>query len=638
MNNLLLLHTHSIMAFILATTQIGMFVYLYQLPHRTTIRRWMMANYAASIVWQLDQTVRFSLNPSVEGTLAYKLETVFVYSPALAMLMLTYFQILYLFLNQPFEAERRIMVRIVIPAAIALVGVNAWNEFANNSNLFVFQATSFIYGLLTNIWALVICLRKARLLQHTDRQAAEAHRALVVVNAGFIFMCVVVGASGLYSPVGYWTFFLFIWLCNLAQIVVYITYSAAPASFQIKIAGFSFVTVVTFLTVVTLVFFPPLLPTDLPARLLQQTGLSQMFVIIAGATAFVAVVLPTLLRRSLTQPVQRLLAGVQRVNGGDLTTQVSVGSPDEIGDLTRYFNQMTQSLQRAQDQLRDYADTLENKVEERTAALNQSLENLRAAQAQLVQAEKMASLGELTAGIAHEIQNPLNFVNNFSELSVEMIGELTDELRADHKDDALAVANILVQNLDKITQHGNRASAIVRSMLEHSRASSSTEQHPTNLNALAGEYLKTAYLGQQTKQAGFVCSLSTQFDPTLPPVKLGLQDIGRVLMNLFNNAFYTVQERGRNATSDYIPTVELITKYVDNKAVIIVKDNGMGMSATVLAKAFQPFFTTKPTGQGTGLGLSLSYDIVTKGHGGLLTAESQVGSGTAMTVQLPVAG
>ena len=635
MNNLLLLHTHSIMAFILATTQMGMFVYLYRLPHRTTIRRWMMANYAASIVWQLDQTVRFSLNPSVEGTLTYKLETVFVYSPALAMLMLTYFQILYLFLNQPFEAERRIMVRIVIPAAIALVGVNAWNEFANNSNLFVFQATSFIYGLLTNIWALVICLRKARLLQHTDLQAAEAHRALAVVNAGFIFMCVVVGASGLYSPVGYWTFFLFIWLCNLAQIVIYITYSAAPASFQIKIAGFSFVTVVTFLTVVTLVFFPPLLPTDLPARLLQQTGLGQMFVIIAGATVFVAVVLPTLLRRSLTQPVQRLLAGVQRVNGGDLTTQVSVGSPDEIGDLTRYFNQMTQSLQRAQDQLRDYADTLENKVEERTAALNQSLENLRAAQAQLVQAEKMASLGELTAGIAHEIQNPLNFVNNFSALSVEMIAELKDELLADHKNDALDIADILVQNIDKITRHGNRASSIVRGMLEHSRASS-TEQHPTNLNDLADEYLKTAYLGQQTKQAGFVCSLSTQFDPNLPPVKLGLQDMGRVLMNLFNNAFYTVQERTRNTTTDYIPTVELITKYVDSKAVIIVKDNGMGMPATVLAKAFQPFFTTKPTGQGTGLGLSLSYDIITKGHGGLLTAESQVGTGTVVTVQLPV--
>ncbi len=631
---LILLHTHSIMAFILATTQVGMLTYLLRLRHKTLIRRWMIANYVASIVWQLDQTVRFSLHPSATGSLPYKLETVFVYSPALALLMLTYFQLLYLFLDQPLERERRIMVRIVIPIAVSLVALNAWNEFGNNSNLFLFQLLSFVYGLLTNIWALVICLRKARLLKRHNPKAATAHYALAWVNGGFICMCLMAVGFGFYSPVGYWSFFIFIWLCNIAQIVIYISFSAVPASFQVKVAGFSFVSIITFLTVVTLVFFPPLLPSELTARLSQQSGLAKMFAIIGGATLFVVLVLPGLLRQTLTDPVNRLLAGVQQVNDGDLTAQVPVGSPDEIGDLTLHFNRMTQSLRRAQDQLREYAETLEGRVMERTAELEQSLTSLRITQDQLIHQEKMASLGELTAGIAHEIQNPLNFVNNFSKLSVRMLYELTDEVTANHPTDALAIADELADNLQKISHHGGRASSIVRGMLEHSR-STPGERQPTDLNTLCAEYLHLAYQGMKAKQADFNVQLLTNYDPAIGLVTLVPQDIGRVLLNLFNNAFYAVHEKQKSDINDYKPTIRVSTDHSESGVEIRVADNGGGIPDAVKAKIFQPFFTTKPTGSGTGLGLSLAYDIITKGHGGTIEVESAEGQGTTFIVKLP---
>ncbi len=500
-----------------------------------------------------------------------------------------------------------------------------------------------MYGLLTNSWALVICLRKARLLQTVDKQAALAHNALALVNGGFIFMCIVAVAFGFYSPIGYWTFFIFIWLCNLAQIIIYITFSAVPASFQIKIAGFSFVTVVTFLTVVTLVFFPPLLPSELPARMAQQKGLGQMFAIIAGATVFVATVLPALLRQSLTNPVKRLLAGVQQVNAGDLTAHVPVGASDEIGDLTLHFNKMTESLQRANDQLRDYAETLEVKVVERTAALKQSLDDLRTTQAQLVQAEKMASLGELTAGIAHEIQNPLNFVNNFSELGVDMLDELKEELTADHKDEALALADGLTDAFRKITHHGGRAAGIVKSMLEHSRTRTG-QREPTDINALCQEFAQLSYSGMQEKDKAFGCQLTLDLDPAVGRLNVIPQDIGRVLLNVLMNAFYAVQEKTTQVQkagggAAFTPTVWVrssatVTASGEPGVVIRIRDNGTGMPESVRAKIFQPFFTTRPTGQGTGLGLSLSYDIVTKGHGGTFGSESIVGEGTEMIIQL----
>ena len=246
----------------------------------------------------------------------------------------------------------------------------------------------------------------------------------------------------------------------------------------------------------------------------------------------------------------------------------------------------------------------------------------------------MVSLGKLTAGIAHEIQNLLNFVNNFSEVSAELVSELKDELDRGDTEEAKAIADDLTQNLQKITQHGHRASNIVKGMLEHSRVSTG-ERQPTNLNALADEYLRLAYHGLRAKNKDFNAELKTDFAPELGKVEVVPQEIGRVLLNLFNNAFYAVSQRQKSAPADYQPTVTVSTKQTSDGIEICVGDNGTGIPDSVKAKIFQPFFTTKPTGEGTGLGLSLSYDIITKGHGGTIEVASVEGEGTEFVVTLP---
>ncbi len=276
-------------------------------------------------------------------------------------------------------------------------------------------------------------------------------------------------------------------------------------------------------------------------------------------------------------------------------------------------------------------------IEETNDALQKSLEELKAAQQQLIQSEKMASLGELTAGIAHEIQNPLNFVNNFSEVSNELIDEMKEELEKGDIKEAEAIAADVKQNLEKINHHGQRAADIVKGMLQHSR-SSTGQKEPTDINALCDEYLRLAYHGLRAKDKSFNAKFETDFDPSLPKINVVPQDIGRVILNLINNAFYTVSEKAKslmpNAES-YEPTVVVSTKNLGDKVEVKVKDNGNGISEKIKDKIFQPFFTTKPTGQGTGLGLSLSYDIV-KAHGGETKMESANGAGTEFTVVLPV--
>ena len=287
---------------------------------------------------------------------------------------------------------------------------------------------------------------------------------------------------------------------------------------------------------------------------------------------------------------------------------------------------------------------LERLVGERTAALTTQAEELRGAltelratQAQLVQSEKMASLGELTAGIAHEIQNPLNFVNNFAEVSAELVTELEEERIRPERDPGLEDELLadLKQNLVKITQHGGRAASIVRGMLEHSRTSSG-ERTPTDLNQLADEYLRLAYHGLRAKDKTFNATLEPDYDPSLPLVPVLAQDLGRVLLNLLSNAFYAVRQRQQRGAAGYAPTVHVSTRRVGNEVEIRVRDNGGGIPESVKQKIFQPFFTTKPTGEGTGLGLSLSYDIVTQGHGGTLTVSSGEGQGTEFLISLPV--
>lgn len=291
---------------------------------------------------------------------------------------------------------------------------------------------------------------------------------------------------------------------------------------------------------------------------------------------------------------------------------------------------------------------LEALVAERTAEithqkeeLEHALAELRTTQNQLIQSEKMASLGELTAGIAHEIQNPLNFVTNFSEVSVELIDELAEEQQKPERDTELEAELLadLKQNLQKITHHGGRASSIVRGMLQHSRASSG-QREPTDLNALADEYLRLAYHGLRAKDKTFNATFSTDLDPSLGLISLVPQDLGRVLLNLFTNAFYAVQQRQKQAglsTSPvvYQPAVRVQTRCENGQARIMVTDNGTGIPEELQTRIFQPFFTTKPTGEGTGLGLSLAYDIVTKGHNGTLQVESREGEGTTFIIKLP---
>ncbi|HET9433703.1 MAG TPA: ATP-binding protein, partial [Chitinophagaceae bacterium] len=268
--------------------------------------------------------------------------------------------------------------------------------------------------------------------------------------------------------------------------------------------------------------------------------------------------------------------------------------------------------------------------------LENTLSNLKAAQSQLIQSEKMASLGELTAGIAHEIQNPLNFVNNFSEVNDELLKELKTEAEKGNLEEVKAIAKDIEFNSEKINHHGKRADAIVKGMLQHSRTSTG-QKEPTDINALADEYLRLAYHGLRAKDKSFNANFRTDFDHSIGKINIIPQDIGRVILNLINNAFYAADEKKKALPSggemEYEPTVILSTKKFGGKVLISVKDNGNGVPQKVLDKIFQPFFTTKPTGQGTGLGLSLSYDIV-RAHGGEIKIKTTEGEGTEFIVLL----
>ncbi|HJS55099.1 MAG TPA: tetratricopeptide repeat protein [Chitinophagaceae bacterium] len=275
--------------------------------------------------------------------------------------------------------------------------------------------------------------------------------------------------------------------------------------------------------------------------------------------------------------------------------------------------------------------------------LGNTLSNLKATQTQLIQSEKMASLGELTAGIAHEIQNPLNFVNNFSEVNRELIEEMKSELKSGNNSGAISIANDISENEEKINHHGKRADAIVKGMLQHSRTSNG-QKEMTDINALCDEYLRLAFHGMRAKDKAFNAKFETDFDITIEKINIVPQEIGRVILNLINNAFYAVSEKNKQQIAGYEPTVAVITRKIKGMVEISVKDNGNGIPATIKDKIFQPFFTTKPTGQGTGLGLSLSYDIV-KAHGGEIKVNTKEarpddtvgrGEGSEFIFQLPV--
>jgi two-component system NtrC family sensor kinase len=274
-------------------------------------------------------------------------------------------------------------------------------------------------------------------------------------------------------------------------------------------------------------------------------------------------------------------------------------------------------------------------IEAQRDNLEQAYSNLKNTQARLIQSEKMASLGELTAGIAHEIQNPLNFVNNFSEVNTELIDEMQQEIDNGNFNEVKTIAADIRDNQQKISQHGKRADFIVKGMLQHSRTNTG-ERQLTNLNVLADEFLKLSYHGLRAKDKSFNAEMITSFDEHLPKVNIVQQDIGRVLLNLFNNAFYAVNQKQKTAGANYKPEVTVTTSTQNSQVIIKVKDNGIGIPDSIKEKIMQPFFTTKPTGEGTGLGLSLTYDMVVKGHGGSIYVNSVEGEGSELVIALPL--
>jgi signal transduction histidine kinase len=322
-----------------------------------------------------------------------------------------------------------------------------------------------------------------------------------------------------------------------------------------------------------------------------------------------------------------------------LLVYVAMRFKEIIKEVQQNAKQVVQLSEEKKEQAINQQKMLQEEVNRQTLEIRTTLENLKATQHQLIQSEKMASLGELTAGIAHEIQNPLNFVNNFSEVSNELIDEMNTELNKGDINEAKAIAADVKQNLEKINHHGKRAEAIVKGMLQHSRSSTGVKE-PTDINALADEYLRLAYHGLRAKDKSFNATMKTDFDESLEKINVIPQDMGRVILNLITNAFYVVDEKKtlRQAQGDksYEPTVTVSTKKINGKVEVKIKDNGNGIPQKVLDKIFQPFFTTKPTGQGTGLGLSMSYDIVTKGHGGELKVETTEGTGTEFIIRLNI--
>jgi len=360
---------------------------------------------------------------------------------------------------------------------------------------------------------------------------------------------------------------------------------------------------------------------------IQRTG----FVLFGAlALAFIA---GMFLAGRMVVPIQALRAGAARIGRGDMSQRINIKTGDEVEALANQFNDMASRLQES------YAD-LEKKVEDRTVELRESLDELRTAQDRLVQTEKLASLGQLTAGIAHEIKNPLNFVNNFSGVSVELLDELQETLagvKADDKarDEIIDVMDTLRGNLEKIVQHGKRADSIVKNMLLHSRQGS-VEHRPVDINALVDESLNLAYHGARAEQQGFNITLERSFDPAAGEVDLFPQEITRVLLNLISNGFYAATKRKAEANGgDYEPTLAAATKNLGDSVEISIRDNGTGIPPEVKEKLFNPFFTTKPAGEGTGLGLSISHDIIVKQHGGSIEVDTQLGEFTVFRIILP---
>jgi signal transduction histidine kinase len=366
-----------------------------------------------------------------------------------------------------------------------------------------------------------------------------------------------------------------------------------------------------------------------------------LFLILGVVSPIVVLFIALAVARSISHPIVRLTHAADRMKQGDLLHRIDSDQHNEIGALAESFNAMAERLHAVITNLDSLVEARTVELALKNDRLEGTLRRLHEAQQQLILQEKMASLGALTAGIAHEIKNPLNFVNNFAELAADLSRELKQELETQrdrldavtlkYVDDLLSDMEL---NLSKIAEHGKRADNIVRGMLLHSRGTPG-ERHATDLNVLLDEYVNLAYHGMRAQDSAFNVTIEKSYDPAVGMIDVAPQDLSRVFLNITNNACYATREKKRAAVDSYSPTLWVKTQRLGARAEVRIRDNGTGIPRDILDRVFNPFFTTKPAGQGTGLGLSMSYDIVVAGHGGELLVKSEEGSFTEFILRLP---
>ena len=496
-------------------------------------------------------------------------------------------------------------------------------------------------------------------LRHPTNRLSKAYRAFVLWGVANLVLSLngILFITGMAYNYKYWVLvhhaFLLISLIWLA--IILINHAAEKTTFLAKLVGLFVCLTLVLEGLIGFLLYDAESSTGISqlynvktSRVLieeqQQRGLRTLAILLPLDTFLIILVTPFFLRSNLLRPLSYVLKGVKRVNEGDLSKDVDVEVNDEVGYLAQSFNHMTASLRRYNNQMESLVADRTTELQNQKEKLQSTVDNLKATQDQLIQSEKMASLGELTAGIAHEIQNPLNFVNNFSEVNTELVDEASQEIEKGNINEVKTILIDIRDNQQKINHHGKRADAIVKGMLQHSR-SSSGQKELTDINKLADEYSRLAYHGLRAKDKSFNAKFETNFEENVGKINIIPQDIGRVLLNLINNAFYAVSAKASDlektspdklaaADSGYQPTVVVSTKKQRDKIEIKVADNGNGIRQKILDKIFQPFFTTKPTGQGTGLGLSLAYDIV-KAHGGDINVKTKEGEGSEFIIQLP---
>jgi two-component system NarL family sensor kinase len=368
----ILLHTHSVIAFVIALSHLAMFLFLMNVKADFPALRWMRLNYFAGTIWYIDQMVRFSMYPGSEGSLTYKTETILVFAPILVCQMYANVQIAYLFIESMFEKEKKIVLNILVLFSIALFASVIWNEIFNGSNFFIFQVIAFVWGILLFIFTFSITYRKARAFRRVNNSAYSAYLLISGAYLSFIVLSIVCLIYDLFSPVGYWTYFILIWLGEFSLKLAYLRYSQVFVGFQLKITAYSLLMIEAFIIIFSLVFLPPLSPTNIAGRLQQQEGLEKVFLIIIASIIVTILILPSLLKRTLTRPLKQLLEAVQSVNAGNLNIELPVLYQDEIGSLTSQFNTMTNSLQQKNNKLIEYSHTLselynnQQKIQEQT--------------------------------------------------------------------------------------------------------------------------------------------------------------------------------------------------------------------------------------------------------------------------------